>query len=388
MDTAQHPGHCGECFKQCADGKACVGGTCVDNTCTSPQLLCSNGCQYVPTDVANCGLCGVKCTANGQWCADGRCRCADGQITCDGKCTGPTYDKNNCGQCGIKCDAEGQYCDGGKCRCGGPDEVVCNGRCQPASACGATGTGGASSGGASSGGASSGGGGSVTPGSDGEFCGNGSIKRGHATYYELATPLAHCSYATSTLPKYYGAIAGDIYAKNVCGACVEVTGLKGTKLTVQIVDECPYVGNEQWCYSGSNHIDLSLAAFDVLSNNQRILGHFPITWKYVPCAPSGKVQYTWKDGSTIWWTGIMVRNYPAPIAKLEYKNASGVWKSLAHQSYNYWLDEKGFGTGPYSLRLTDQTGAVVVQDGIPSLTSKPEAGTSSASMSVQFPACK
>lgn len=230
------------------------------------------------------------------------------------------------------------------------------------------------------------GGATATGGSGGsEYCGVGPTRNGTATWYQLATPLVHCSYPTHSLPQYYGAMNdADYGTAEVCGACVEVSA-GGRSVVVQIVDECPFEGNEAWCWAGSNHIDLSQAAFQQLADLN--VGVVDISWRYVPCEVNGNLQYAFKDGSSIYWTGILIRNSAVPIVRVEVTNASGYWKSLSRTDYNYWLDESGFGEGPYSIRVTDANGSTAVEAGVPSLTGSATGEPTFHEMSVQLPGC-
>ena len=230
------------------------------------------------------------------------------------------------------------------------------------------------------------GGATATDGSGGsEYCGVRPTRNGTATWYQLATPLVHCSYPTHSLPQYYGAMNdADYGTAEVCGACVEVSA-GGRSVVVQIVDECPFEGNEAWCWAGSNHIDLSQAAFQQLADLN--VGVVDISWRYVPCEVNGNLQYAFKDGSSIYWTGILIRNSAVPIVRVEVTNASGYWKSLSRTDYNYWLDESGFGEGPYSIRVTDANGSTAVEAGVPSLTGSATGEPTFHEMSVQLPGC-
>jgi hypothetical protein len=114
---------------------------------------------------------------------------------------------------------------------------------------------------------------------------------GQATWYVLNTPMVNCSYETQSLPQFYGAMNTADYAGSaVCGACVEVHAPNTNQnVTIQIVDQCP-VSTNPICTSG--HIDLNQAAFQQLDN--LVTGVIPITWKYVPCNPSGNLVYRFK----------------------------------------------------------------------------------------------
>ncbi|MBN2441645.1 MAG: hypothetical protein JXJ04_09865, partial [Spirochaetales bacterium] len=101
----------------------------------------------------------------------------------------------------------------------------------------------------------------------------------------------------------------------------------------------------------------------------------------------GNLTYAFKDGSSVWWSGIMIRNYPVPITSVEIKTPSTNWKNLPRMDYNYWLDESGFGEGPYSLRITDVLGDVVEAHDIPSLTSGQVPSIVEKPLDVQLPGC-
>ena len=74
---------------------------------------------------------------------------------------------------------------------------------------------------------------------------------------------------------------------------------------------------------------------------------------------------TWifKEDSNPYWVAIQVRNHRLPIKKLEWKRG-GDWKSLRRESYNYFVEAAGMGTGPYTFRITDVYGHTVTDSGI------------------------
>jgi expansin (peptidoglycan-binding protein) len=138
-----------------------------------------------------------------------------------------------------------------------------------------------------------------------------------------------------------------------CGECVQVTGPKG-QVTVRIVDQCPE------CETG--HLDLSQEAFAKIADVSA--GNVPITWQVVACNPSGPVQYFIKDGSSQYWTAIQVRNSKYAISKLEWKSGAGAYASVNRADYNYFVVDQGVGPGPYSVRITSSTGAIL-EDAMP-----------------------
>ena len=144
--------NCGACGNVCGAGKACVGGQCVQNSCSgsTPDLCVVSGqnvCKKVMgSDAAHCGACNYACSNNpatnatSNTCVDGVCQytCAGGYTNCGGatiktincvKTTNLQVDGNNCGSCGNVCKA-GEACIDGICtplsKCPG-GQVLCSG---------------------------------------------------------------------------------------------------------------------------------------------------------------------------------------------------------------------------------------------------------------------
>ena len=77
-----------------------------------------------------------------------------------------------------------------------------------------------------------------------------------------------------------------------------------------------------------------------------------------------------------------------PLASVEVLTKDGTYRALARQEYNYWLDESGFGSGPYTLRITDTSGAVLVKDAIPTLTTTPLTSSQTSAVGAQIASCQ
>ncbi|UQA54988.1 expansin EXLX1 family cellulose-binding protein [Polyangium aurulentum] len=223
---------------------------------------------------------------------------------------------------------------------------------------------------------SEGGGGGDTGGNGGpalEFgaCDGSPTYEGEGTYY-AATGAGACSFdASSDNPLLVGAMNAPDYANSgVCGACAHVKGPEG-EVTVRIVDLCPE------CAHGD--IDLSPQAFELLAPLEK--GRIPISWQFVPCGASGPIVYHFKEGSNEWWSAVQIRNHRNAIEKLEYKADDGSWRSVGRLDYNYFVEEKGMGPGPYTFRVTDVYGNVLEDSGIPFVVAGDAPGKA------QFPAC-
>jgi len=132
-----------------------------------------------------------------------------------------------------------------------------------------------------------------------------------------------------------------------------VEGPRGT-LRVRIVDSCPDC-------SDKGHLDLSRSAFAKIANPGD--GRVPVRWRMVACNTPGPVRYHFKGGSNPWWTAIQVRNHLLPVTKLEaWKN--GAWVSLPRADHNYFVADKGLGSGAVKLRVT-ALGGQTLEDTLP-----------------------
>jgi len=179
------------------------------------------------------------------------------------------------------------------------------------------------------------------------------IHQGDATYYS-ATGAGACSFGPSPDDLMVAAMNADEYNHAaVCGAYVHVTGPKG-EVTVRIVDEC------MGCDAGD--LDLSEEAFGQIADLPQ--GRVSITWQVVSPALAGPIAYHFMAGSNIWWPAVQIRNHRNPIAKLEYLTG-GQWVNLPRTSYNYFVQTNPWmGPGPYTYRVTDSYGNVLIDSGI------------------------
>ncbi len=177
---------------------------------------------------------------------------------------------------------------------------------------------------------------------------------GEGTYY-AADGTGNCSFDPPSGPLLVAAMNDPDYANAAwCGGCLEVTGPDGM-VVVTVVDRCPE------CARGD--LDLSPDAFARLAPLSA--GRVPITWHAVACPVTGPIGYRFKEGSNPYWTAIQVRNHRYPIAQLEARDDAGVWHALPREPYNYFVDTRGLGPGPYALRVTDDRGHVVEDDAVP-----------------------
>ena len=177
---------------------------------------------------------------------------------------------------------------------------------------------------------------------------------GDGTYYD-ATGDGNCMLGPSPGDMRVAAMNHTDYADAaLCGAYIQATGPKGT-VQVRIVDRCPE------CPAGD--VDFSREAFAMIADLPQ--GRVPITWRLVSPEISGTVAYRIKEGSNPWWTAVQVRNHRNPIATLEFLAGNGQYVNVPRTSYNYFVLTSGMGAGPYTFRVTDVFGQVLIDSGIP-----------------------
>lgn len=192
---------------------------------------------------------------------------------------------------------------------------------------------------------------------------------GQGTYYNY-TGGGNCSYPRPYNTLYAAALNAAQYgAASLCGACAEVTGQNGT-LIVSLEDQCPE------CAFGD--LDLEADAFQFIADP--ILGRVPISWKIVPCPVSQPVAFYIKEGSSQFWIAIQVRNHRYPVTKIEVFT-DGSFTELPRANYNYFEKMGGLGVGPYTFRITDYFGQVIIEENIPLLVTTEIPGKN------QFPVC-
>jgi cysteine-rich repeat protein len=125
VDPTTDPANCGGCGVRCSAGARCDRGACA---CPPGEAVCNNVCVNFATDPANCGGCMIPCRA-GLVCSGGVCTssCAPPRQMCGMSCTDTSVDNNNCGRCGVSCPV-GSTCTGGACVCS-PGTTLCGSAC-------------------------------------------------------------------------------------------------------------------------------------------------------------------------------------------------------------------------------------------------------------------
>lgn len=147
-------------------------------------------------------------------------------------------------------------------------------------------------------------------------------------------------------------------SSKACGGCVRVFGPMD-EVTLQVVDRCPE------CKFGD--IDLSTEAFEKIAQLKD--GRIPIRWQFVPCDGSEDIKIRFAPGSSQFYFKAIFYNTRHRISRLEYKKSDGSFSPIHREMYNYFvaqggIDEEKSKTGPYTFRLTDTEGGVVLVEDV------------------------
>lgn len=147
----------------------------------------------------------------------------------------------------------------------------------------------------------------------------------------------------------------DYNEAQLAGAYLEVTGELGT-INMLVTDLLPE--------GKKGDLDLYVDAFPLIAPAEK--GRVPVNWKIVPLdsAENAPVSYKYKEGSSEFWCGVQVRNHRYPITKLEYLDENGEFQEINRRRYNYFESDK-MGKGPFTFRITDIYGQVVVDENVP-----------------------
>ncbi len=139
-----------------------------------------------------------------------------------------------------------------------------------------------------------------------------------------ATGITH--YAAIQVNRLPGDGLGQWQGGQICGQCVEVRARTpdGWRTThARIVDKCP---------DGHCGIDLGGAPATDLMGAQA--GRYSGSWRFIPCDSlpgvfDGPTSLWVKEGSSVWWSVVQVRNPPSAVLGISVLAANGTWTPLA-----------------------------------------------------------
>jgi len=185
-----------------------------------------------------------------------------------------------------------------------------------------------------------------------------------------------CGYPGSTVPPIYAAVDPKTFSSSAaCGVCILIQTAAAT-VEALVTDLGPTLqaGNP-------TAIAVSKRGMDLLVPDGSIYVTEDVQWKATACTlRSSAMSFTFEKGSNAYYAGLLVQNHRYGLAKVEYKTRS-TYNPLLRMPYNFWVAPLGMGSGPFTLRLTDQLGQIVEQSGIPLVPGETFNGES------QFPLC-
>jgi len=185
----------------------------------------------------------------------------------------------------------------------------------------------------------------------------GTIHTGEGTYYGGGYE-GGCAMLDPVSKEDYWIVAMNLEDYNnaqLAGAYIEVTGELGT-INMLVTDLLPE--------GKKGDLDLYVDAFPLIA--PAIKGRVPVSWKIIPLdsAENAPVCYKFKEGTTEFWCGVQVRNHRYPITKLEYLSDNGEFVEIPRRQYNYF-ESMEMGAGPFTFRITDIYGQVIIDENIP-----------------------
>lgn len=185
----------------------------------------------------------------------------------------------------------------------------------------------------------------------------GQVHTGDGTYYEGGY-IGGCANLDDIAGSYYVAAINkiDYRAGNLAGAYLKVTGPSGKSINVLITDTLADGEGKK------GDIDLNIDAFKQIE--PLVTGRMIVSWEIIPLPTDQPIQYVYKPTSTEYWMQVQVRNHRYPVKKLEIMDSNGQYKELPREEYNFFTLNNP-GKGPYTFRVTDIYGHVLIDKNIP-----------------------
>lgn len=188
----------------------------------------------------------------------------------------------------------------------------------------------------------------------------GTVHTGEGTYYGGGYE-GGCAMLDPVSKDDYWIVAMNLADYNnaqLAGAYLEVTGELGT-INMLVTDLLPE--------GKKGDLDLYVDAFPLIAPAEK--GRVPVSWKIIPLdtAENAPIQYKYKEGTSEFWCAVQIRNHRYPITRLEFLDKNGEFVELPRRHYNYF-ESMDMGAGPFTFRITDIYGQVIIDRDIPLVT--------------------
>ncbi len=182
----------------------------------------------------------------------------------------------------------------------------------------------------------------------------GTVHSGQATYYDGGITSGHASLAPVPDGIYVAAInRTDYNGSMLAGGYLRVLAENGNTIDVYVTDSS---GQSQ------GHLDLNTNAFEQIAALS--VGRLNITWTIIPYPTDEGMHYKFSPDSSSSWFSMQIRYHVYPIYSVEILQSDGTYKKLTRRSDNYFTCS-GAGKGPFTFRVTDIYGQVVVEENVP-----------------------
>ncbi len=219
------------------------------------------------------------------------------------------------------------------------------------------------------------------------------VHSGRLTFYDYEKGCANLDDYIADNELYIAALTNDDaneYEKYI-GGCIEVT--YRDKSVYAIVGDIMPVNDPQNQGRQAGDVDLNRAASAALGLQPND-GDLDITWRIVPLptADDQPISYIAKEGTSIYWGCIQVRNTTYPVAKLEFTTGDGNYTELDKKRdgdgyfINYYVPPtEAFGAEQVTFRITDIYGQTVIDENVQIPASRVSSDTPISGSGVQLP---
>lgn len=192
----------------------------------------------------------------------------------------------------------------------------------------------------------------------------GTEHTGQATYYNGGITSGHASLAPVPDGIFVTAInSTDYNSAMLAGAYLHVVAENGNTVDVYVTDSSG---------QGEGHLDLNTYAFEEIAALS--VGRLDITWTIAPFPTEDPMQFLFSSDSSSSWFSMQIRYHVYPIYSVEILQSDGTYKTLKRRSDNYFTCS-GAGKGPFTFRITDIYGQVVIEESIPLSAGETVSGT-------------
>ncbi len=180
------------------------------------------------------------------------------------------------------------------------------------------------------------------------------VHTGQATYYDGGITSGNASLAPVPDGIYVTAINGTDYnGSMLAGGYLRVVAENGNTVDVYVTDRSG---------QGEGHLDLNINAFEQVAALST--GRINISWTIIPYPTDEGMHYMFSPDSSSSWFSLQIRYHVYPIYSLELLQSDGTYKALKRRTDNYFTCS-GAGKGPFTFRITDIYGQVVIEENVP-----------------------